>query len=68
VTAGGPASEAGIRKGDILTQIGEIALDETHSYTNSLFKYKPGDQILVQLVRNGEKIQVQVTLSEASSG
>ena len=67
VTRGGPASQAGIAPGDIITHIGDTALDETHSYINTLFHYKPGDQVTVTLARGQQTLQVQVTLSEAGA-
>ena len=65
VARNSPANEAGLQQGDIITKIGDVALDETHSYVNTLFKFQPGDQITLEIVRGDEKIQVQVTLGEA---
>jgi serine protease Do len=62
-----PASQAQLQVGDIITSIGGVTLDETHSYINTLFAYKPGDQVALELVRNGKSIQVQVTLGESKS-
>jgi 2-alkenal reductase len=60
-----PASDAGLQQGDIVTKIGDVALDETHSYVNTLFKFQPGDQTTLEVVRGNETMQVQVTLGEA---
>jgi 2-alkenal reductase len=68
VSASSPASKAGIQTGDILTSIGGIALDGTHSFINTLFTYKPGDQITVEIMRNGKSQQVQITLGEINHG
>jgi len=68
VSANSPASQAGIQTDDILTSIGGITLDGTHSFINTLYTYKPGDQITVELMRNGKSQQVQVTLGESSHG
>ena len=65
VDGNSPASQAGLQPGDIITKIGDITLDETHSYVNTLFKFRPGDQIPLEVVRGNETIQVQVTLGEA---
>jgi serine protease Do len=65
VEPGSPASEAGIRDGDIITRVGDIALDETHSYVNALFSYQPGDQIPLVVVRDGQETELQITLGEA---
>jgi 2-alkenal reductase len=66
VSSSSPASQAGIKTGDILTSIGGIALDETHSFINTLFNFKPGDQVTVEFMRNGKSQQVQLTLSEST--
>ena len=68
VAVNSPASQADLQRGDILTGIGGVSLDETHSYINILFTYKPGDQVTVEFVRNGKAQQVQVTLGESNSG
>jgi S1-C subfamily serine protease len=51
VAENSPASQAGLQEGDIITKIGDVALDETHSYVNALFEFKPGDQITLEVVR-----------------
>ena len=60
-----PASQAGLRAGDIITKVGDIALDETHSYVNTLFTFKPGDEIALTVVRDGKDTQIKITLGEA---
>ena len=65
VAAGSPASQAGLQQGDIITSLGGVALDATHSYINTLFTFKPGDQVIVKFLRNGSPSQIQVTLSTA---
>jgi len=66
VAAGSPASQAGLQKGDIITSIGGVSLDAAHSYINTLFTFKPGQQIGIQYLRNGAKAtEVQVTLGTA---
>jgi serine protease Do len=65
VAANSPAGQAGLQKDDIVTKIGDVTLNETHSFINALFTYKPGDQITVEFMRNGKDMQVQVTLAEA---
>lgn len=61
-----PASQAGLQEGDIITRIGEVTIDETHSYINALFEFQPGDQVTLEVVRGNETLQVQVTLGERS--
>lgn len=64
VNSGSPASKAGLQPGDIITRIGDTALDETHSYFNTLFQYNPGDQVTVEVVRENKTLTFEVTLGE----
>ena len=63
---GSPAAQAGLQPGDMIGQIDNVPLDATHSYLNTLFSYKPGDQITLSVIRNGQTFQAKVTLAEAS--
>ncbi len=65
VVNGSPASEAGLKQGDIITKVGDVTLDETHSYVNTLFTFNPGDQVNLTVMRDGKEMQVQITLGEA---
>jgi serine protease Do len=62
VSANSPASQAGLQQGDIITSVGGVALDATHSYLNTLYTYKAGDQVTLSVLRNGQAVQLQVTL------
>jgi serine protease Do len=65
VQSGGPAAQAGIREGDIITHIGDKELNETTSFVNALFSYAPGDEVKVELFRGSQSMQVSVKLVEA---
>lgn len=60
-----PAEKVGLKTGDIITKIGDIALDETHSYINTLFRYNPGDHVILEVFRDSTTIQLQIPLAEA---
>ncbi len=64
VDPNGPASQSGLRSGDIITHINNVELDSSHSYINTLFVYKPGDQVTVDYVRQNQVYHVKVTLTE----
>jgi serine protease Do len=68
VAQNSPAHLAGLQEGDIITKIGNVTLDETHSYVNTLFGFQPGDPITLDVMRGNESLQVQVTLGEAQAG
>lgn len=64
VAENSPASRAGLQEGDIITKVGDVALDETHSYVNTLFTFKPGDTIDLEVVRGNDVLQLSMTLGE----
>ncbi|MCE1253272.1 MAG: S1C family serine protease, partial [Anaerolineae bacterium] len=64
VAANSPAQQAGLQQGDIITHIGDVAIDENHSYINTLFLHKPGDVVTLEVVRNGQSMSLQITLGE----
>jgi serine protease Do len=68
VAGNSPADQAGLQEGDIITKVGDVALDETHSYVNALFEFQPGTQITLDVVRGNQTMQVAVTLGEAQPG
>ena len=66
VTDGGPASKAGLQQGDIITRVGSVAIDQDHSYLNTLYTYKPGDKVTITVIRNGQTMQMDIILGEAT--
>jgi len=58
-----PAYDAGLRKGDIITEIDEESVVD--SFTTVLAKYKPGDEIKVTYSRDGDIATVSIVLAEA---
>jgi serine protease Do len=67
VAEDGPAAQAGIQRDDILVQIGDVPIDETHSYLNALFQYKPGDVVVLKVIRGSQEESVDVVLGESKS-
>ncbi len=66
VAANSPASQVGLQRGDIITKVGDVPLDDTHSYLNTLYTYKPGDMVTLTVVRGGQTMTFSVTLGEAT--
>ena len=59
-----PAGNAGIRRGDIIVRIGNMTFSEDTKFVNALFAFQPGDTVDVEVVRNGQNLVLQVTLTE----
>jgi 2-alkenal reductase len=60
----GPARDAGILVGDIITRINGQELNREHPFVNVLFQHKPGETVEIELVRpdTSEVIVLQLTL------
>ena len=57
-----PASEAGIREGDIITAIDGKAVEDMNAMKQILIGHQPGDQVTLTIERDKSEMQVQVTL------
>lgn len=62
LTAGGSAEEAGIEVGDVITGIQEATVSSVSELHEQIARYRPGDKVLVNLVRNNKEINIPVTL------
>jgi 2-alkenal reductase len=63
-----PAGRSNLQPGDIITKIGDIALDEEHTFVNTLFAFQPGETVTIEILRGDSVIQIQVTFGETTSG
>ncbi|RLD27800.1 MAG: peptidase M28 [Bacteroidetes bacterium] len=61
VTDDKPAHKAGIQKGDIVIQLGELEINDMMGYMTALSKFEKGNTTTAKIVRNGETIEVEVT-------
>lgn len=60
VIDGRPGDVAGLKTGDIITQIDECAIKDVYDYMNCLSKFQPGDKVTVNVEREGKKIALDV--------
>jgi 2-alkenal reductase len=68
VTAGSPAEEAGIQVDDVIISIDGDSFTQTDSFSEVLFRHKPGDTVEIELVRNNRLRTVDLTLTERPDG
>ncbi|MFU8771526.1 MAG: S1C family serine protease, partial [Anaerolineales bacterium] len=64
VISNSPAARGGLQQGDIITRLGDVVLDEDHAFINTLFSYSPGDTITLEVQRDGEFVELQISLGE----
>ncbi len=62
VIAGGPADTAGLKDGDILTQIDGHPIDATHQLDVALLEHEPGDVVDLTVLRGSKTLQREVAL------
>ncbi len=64
VVRGTPAERAGIQRDDIITRIGDYALDDDHPLINVLSHFESGQTVSVEIYRGDKTLNLEVTLGE----
>ncbi|NOX64707.1 MAG: PDZ domain-containing protein, partial [Chlorobi bacterium] len=64
VSDGSPAAEAGLLKGDVITEFNGKPVKNLKDYSNYLKEHQPGDIITLVIDRSGEKKEVKLILTE----
>ena len=66
VVPGSAASDAGVRKGDIITALGDARVESYGDLLGALRDYAPGDTVTLTVFRDGNDTNLEVTLGEKS--
>ena len=62
VRAGSPADSAGLKAGDVVVELAGKPVTDLQSYSDALYANKPGDEITIVVMRNGERVTVRTRL------
>jgi serine protease Do len=62
VISGTSASEAGLKKGDVIIQIGNVKIDNKAELRYQLYKYNVGDKVKFVYYRDGKTNEIIITL------
>lgn len=62
VRAGGPAEQAGMRRGDILVGLGPHAIGDVRELMFTLGELRPLDRVKARVLREGNAIELDVTM------
>jgi putative serine protease PepD len=68
VTPGGPAASAGMKAGDVIVSVDGTPVPSTDDLVTVLAQIKPGTKVPVEIVRNGKKVELEVTVGQLESG
>ncbi|MBN1146797.1 MAG: trypsin-like peptidase domain-containing protein [Anaerolineales bacterium] len=64
VQEGSPADESGLRSGDLIIAVDNQQVEAIQQLGVLLQAYNPGDQVRLTILRDGEQMEVEVTLGE----
>jgi serine protease Do len=62
VFADSPASASGIQTGDVILSVGNIQIDENHTFLNGLALVAPAARVPIQLLRDNQPMQLIVQM------
>jgi len=60
-TEGRPGANAGLKSGDVILKIGDIAIDDIYAYMTALGAFKKGDTTTLIYTRDGEEVETEIT-------
>ncbi len=67
VQSGSPAAEAGLEKGDVITNFGDYKITSSAKLKYYLYKYKIGDKVSLSYIRGKKSETVTVDLNQKAS-
>ena len=62
IVSGSPADNAGLKVGDVITEVNGASVKDVASFKYELYKYKPGDSIKIKYVRGSDEYETTLTL------
>jgi len=63
IREGSPAAKAGFKAGDVLVEFDGKPIQNLYDFTYALQAKKPGDEVMVKVMRNGAPIEAKVLLT-----
>lgn len=67
VRAGSPAEQGGLRSGDVIVEFDGRPVKDLYAYSNALYAHRPGDVVKVVVLRQGQRVELTVTLGRRAS-
>lgn len=67
VTGGGGAEAAGVKDGDIITELNGEKVSSMNSLNTKLIQFRPGEKVKLTIVRDKKTIEIEVTLKAGAT-
>ncbi len=64
IVPGGPAANAGLVSGDVITRLNDVQIDSMSSLVVALRSHQPGETVMVTYRRGSQELTVSVVLAE----
>lgn len=64
IATNGPAAQAGVQVGDILTQVNEVNITDVNTMVSAVAQLKPGESVKMTILRNGQTLELKTTAGE----
>jgi putative serine protease PepD len=68
VTPGSPAEKAGLQAGDLVVAVDGKAVATTNELGARIRAHRPGDEITLKVIRNGDETTISATLGQRPAG
>ncbi|HET9837541.1 MAG TPA: DegQ family serine endoprotease [Candidatus Angelobacter sp.] len=62
VEPGSPAAKAGVKVGDVITELNGKKMDNSGALQAAISSHRPGDKVMLGIIRDGKSMTVPVTL------
>lgn len=66
--ANGAAEDAGIEAGDVIVRVGNADVENVPELQEQVSKYRPGDKLGIEVLRDGDKKNLSLTLRDREGG
>ena len=64
ITKESAAEKAGLKKGDIITKIGDAKIEDAEDVTKAVRSHKPGDKVAITVLRDGKEQKLNAELGK----
>jgi serine protease Do len=64
IQPGSAAERAGIKQGDVITNLNSVTVDEPNVFRNTIASARPGSTVTLSVLRNGQEQQIKAALGE----